>query len=175
MKYSEFKPLIKKVVYKDKAVKRLAGDSNIYVEVTLYAQNGDKQRISYNKETEEISKIITLDFLNQRLDINNEPYYIEFDKNTHKLKTISYANEIENLPSKIVWWSNGQYKEIAFRTKGQLHRTDGPAKIFYDSEGNITGKYYYYKGKEIKDEFKLSIIQGQENLDIDWKAMRDNL
>ena len=175
MKYSEFKPLIKKVVYKDKAVKRLAGDSNVYVEVTLYAQNGDKQRISYNKETEEISKIITLDFLNQRLDINNEPYYIEFDKNTHKLKTISYANEIENLPSKIVWWSNGQYKEIAFRTKGQLHRTDGPAKIFYDSEGNITGKYYYYKGKEIKDEFKLSIIQGQENLDIDWKAMRDNL
>ena len=175
MKYSEFKPLIKKVVYKDKAVKRLAGDSNVYVEVTLYAQNGDKQRISYNKETEEISKIITLDFLNQRLDINNEPYYIEFDKNTHKLKIISYANEIENLPSKIVWWSNGQYKEIAFRTKGQLHRTDGPAKIFYDSEGNITGKYYYYKGKEIKDEFKLSIIQGQENLDIDWKAMRDNL
>ena len=84
MKYSEFKPLIKKVVYKDKAVKRLAGDSNVYVEVTLYAQNGDKQRISYNKETEEISKIITLDFLNQRLDINNEPYYIEFDKNTHK-------------------------------------------------------------------------------------------
>lgn len=175
MKYSEFKPLIKKVVYKDKAVKRLAGDSNVYVEVTLYAQNGDKQRISYNKETEEISKIITLDFLNQRLDIDNKPYYIEFHKNTNTLKTISYANEIENLPSKITWWSNGKYKEIAFRTKGQLHRTDGPAKIFYDSEGNITGKYYYYEGKEIKDEFKLSLIQGQENLDVDWKTMRDNL
>ena len=175
MKYSEFKPLIKKVVYKDKAVKRLIKDSDVYVEITLYAQNGDKQRISYNKETEEISKIITLDFLNQRLDIDNKPYYIEFHKNTNTLKTISYANEIENLPSKITWWSNGKYKEIAFRTKGQLHRTDGPAKIFYDSEGNITGKYYYYKGKEIKDEFKLSIIQGQENLDIDWKAMRDNL
>ena len=175
MKYSEFKPLIKKVVYKDKAVKRLAGDSNIYVEVTLYAQNGDKQRISYNKETEEISKIITLDFLNQRLDIDNKPYYIEFHKNTNTLKTISYANEIENLPSKITWWNNGQYREVAFRIKGQLHRTNGPAKIFYDSEGNITGKYYYYEGKEIKDEFKLSIIQGQEDLNVDWKTMRDNL
>ena len=175
MKYSEFKPLIKKVVYKDKAVKRLAGDSNVYVEVTLYAQNGDKQRISYNKETEEISKIVTLDFLNQRLDIDNKPYYIEFDKNTHNLKAISYANEIENLPSKITWWNNGQYREVAFRIKGQLHRTNGPAKIFYDSEGNITGKYYYYEGKEIKDEFKLSIIQGQEDLNVDWKTMRDNL
>lgn len=175
MKYSEFKPLIKKVVYKDKVVKRLAGDSNVYVEVTLYAQNGDKQRISYNKETEEISKIITLDFLNQRLDIDNKPYYIEFHKDTHTLKTISYANEIENLPSKIIWWNNGQYREVAFRIKGQLHRTNGPAKIFYDPEGNITGKYYYYEGKEIKDEFKLSLIQGQENLDVDWKTMRDNL
>lgn len=175
MKYSEFKPLIKKVVYKDKAVKRLVGDSNIYVEVTLYAQNGDKQRISYNKETEEISQIVTLDFLNQRLDIDNKPYYIEFHKNTNTLKTISYANEIENLPSKITWWSNGQYREVAFRTKGQLHRTNGPAKIYYDFEGNITGKYYYYEGKEIKDEFKLSVIQGREDLNIDWKTMRDNL
>lgn len=175
MKYSEFKPLFKKVVHKDETVKRVVRDSNIYVEVTLYALNGDKQRILYNRETEEISKITTLDFLNQRLDIDHKPYYMEFDRNTHTLKEISYADEIENLPSKITWWSNGQYKEIAFRTKGQLHRTDGPAKIFYDSNGNITGKYYYYKGKEIKDEFKLSIIQGQENLDVDWKSMRDNL
>ena len=68
----------------------------------LYDKNGYEHIIKYNSDTNDIYKILILDFLNQRVCINNNPSIIKYNVKTKKLMTINYGNEKDNLPLKII-------------------------------------------------------------------------
>ena len=172
MKYSEFKPFIGKIINeKTSYIKLPYLESTLCIQKTLYDKNGHKHIIKYDSDTNDIYEILTLDFLNQRVCIDNNPSIIKYNAKTKNLMTINYGDEKDNLPSKINWFPNGNYKSITFTKGGTLHRTNGPAEIIFSQDGSCTKKYYI-NGKEITDELQITLLDMEDVYNTNYYEMR---
>ena len=96
---------------------------------------------------------------------------MKYNVKTKKLMTINYGNEKDNLPLKINWFLNGNYKRITFTKGGTLHRTDGPAEIIFSQDGSCTKKYYI-NGKEITDELQITLLDLEDVYNTNYYEMR---
>lgn len=174
MKYSDFKPFIGKIINEKTELIKLPYLNSVFcTQKTLYDNNGSKHIIRYNTDTKDIYEILTLDFLNQRICVNNNPSIIKFNAKTNNLMAINYGNDIENMPSKITWMPDGKYKSITFIKGGSLHRTNGPAEIFFYPDGKCS-KRFFVNGKQITDEFKIAILDVEDIFNTDYLNMRKN-
>jgi len=52
----------------------------------------------------------------------------------------------EDGPARISYYANGNITHVSYWVNNSLHRLDGPAVIEYDEDGNIIYEVYYING-----------------------------
>ena len=80
------------------------------------------------------------------------PSLIRYSKNNNYLHN-PYA------PALIEFDCYGNKKKVSYLLNGVYHRSNGPAIIWYRSDGSITEKSYYFDGEKIIDELKICVIE----------------
>ena len=143
---------------------------NIYLDVEGLRKLNLLNNIKYNLLVEGLRKLNLFDNYKYHVFKDDRANKLMFEKG--KLKSKIYLNQEgyynrNGGPAVTTYYRNEKVKAQYWCKDDNYHREDGPAKIFYDYEGRVTGKLYYCNGKKVMDEFKLALIQGQENLDVD--------
>lgn len=122
----------------------------------------------YNKE---VRKLITY----SKGSLKRIEYY---DKTPGLPDRSKYNN---TLPAVIEWWPNGKKRRETYLQHNKKHRTDGPAEINYDQNGNITEEKYYTlgitqdkieAGKEQEKDFNKKKEEKNQKYIEDYKAKK---
>ena len=64
-----------------------------------------------------------------------------------------------NGPAIIYYFKNGSIEDETWYKSNMLHREGGPALIRYDRNGNIVEEKYYFNDVEIVDEFQIEVLK----------------